>query len=234
MTQEGPENFGGTGHKLKSESLQIMTASVPTTDKDTAGQVKSKERVRNLAEVFTADREVNAMLDLLGDSSYNIEYRYLEPACGNGNFTVSILERKMKTVSEKYKRQRDFEFYSLMALSSVYGVDIDGDNVREARARMRNVIIDRFSDVQNSHQSTEGFYKSTDYILRNNIIKGDMIRGLSKIKFTEFSSPKIYKFQQRVFRLIDVLGATGSLWADSPNTILEIPMRNYWELAGNV
>ena len=198
------------------------------------GQVKSKERVRDLAEVFTADREVNSMLDLIGDSSYSVDFRYLEPSCGNGNFTVSILERKMISVSEKYKKLQDFEFYTLMALASIYGVDIASDNVKEARQRMKNVIVDRFSDVQNSRQSTDGFYKSVDYILRHNIIKGDMLNGAQKIKFTEFTSPKIYKFQQRVFRLVDLIGATGSLWADSPDPVSEIPMKNYWELAVNV
>jgi len=198
------------------------------------GQVKSKERVRDLAEVFTADREVNAMLDLIGDSSNNIDFRYLEPSCGNGNFTVAILERKMISVCEKYKKLQDFEFYSLMALGSIYGVDIASDNIKEARQRMKNVIVDRFSDIQNSRQPTEGFYKSVDYILKHNIIKGDMLEGEQKIKFTEFSSPKIYKFQQRVFRLVDLIGATGSLWAESPDPVSEISMKNYWELANNV
>lgn len=198
------------------------------------GQVKSKERVRDLAEVFTADREVNAMLDLVGDSSYSIDFRYLEPSCGNGNFTVAILERKMLSVCEKYKKLQDFEFYSLMALGSIYGVDIASDNIKEARQRMKNVIVDRFSDIQNSRQPTDGFYKSVDYILKHNIIKGDMLEGQQKIKFTEFSSPKIYKFQQRVFRLVDLIGATGSLWAESPDPVAEISMKNYWELANNV
>lgn len=198
------------------------------------GQVKSKERVRDLAEVFTADREVNSMLDLIGDSSYSVDFRYLEPSCGNGNFTVAILERKMLSVSEKYKKLQDFEFYTLMALGSIYGVDIALDNVKEARQRMKNVILDRFSDVQNSRQATDGFYKSVDYILKHNIIKGDMLNGAQKIKFTEFTSPKIYKFQQRIFRLVDLIGATGSLWADSPDPVSEIPMKNYWELAVNV
>ena len=198
------------------------------------GQVKSKERVRDLAEVFTADREVNTMLDLIGDSSYNIDFRYLEPSCGNGNFIVAILERKMLSVSKKYKKVKDFEFYSLMALASIYGVDIATDNVKEARQRMKNVIVDKFSGIQNSHQATEGFYKSVDYVLRHNILKGDMLNGEQKIKFIEFTSPKIYKFQQRVFRLVDLIGATGSLWADSPDPVSEIPMKNYWELAVNV
>ena len=198
------------------------------------GQVKSKERVRDLAEVFTADREVNTMLDLIGDSSYNIDFRYLEPSCGNGNFIVAILERKMLSVSKKYKKVQDFEFYSLMALTSIYGVDIAADNVKEARQRMKNVIIDKFSGIQNSHQATEGFYKSVDYVLKHNILKGDMLNGEQKIKFIEFTSPKIYKFQQRVFRLVDLIGATGSLWADSPDPVSEIPMKNYWELAVNV
>lgn len=198
------------------------------------GQVKSKERVRDLAEVFTADREINAMLNLIGDSSYNIDFRYLEPSCGNGNFIVAILERKMLNVCEKYKKLQDFEFYSLMALGSIYGVDIAADNIKEARHRMKNVIVDRFSDIQNSRQPTDGFYKSVDYILKHNIIKGDMLEGEQKIKFTEFSSPKIYKFQQRVFRLVDLIGATGSLWAESPDPVSEISMKNYWELANNV
>ena len=198
------------------------------------GQVKSKERVRDLAEVFTADREVNSMLDLIGDSSYSVDFRYLEPSCGNGNFTVAILERKMTSVSEKYKKLQDFEFYTIMALASIYGVDIAPDNIKEARQRMKNVIVDRFSDIQNSRQPTDGFYKSVDYILKHNIIKGDMLNGEQKIKFTEFTSPKIYKFQQRVFRLVDLIGATGSLWADSPEPITEIPMKNYWELSVNV
>lgn len=201
---------------------------------DVIGQVKSKERVRDLAEVFTADREVNAMLDLIGDSSYSIDYRYLEPSCGNGNFTVAILERKMLTVSNKYKKLKDFEFYTLMALGSIYGVDIASDNVKEARLRMKNVIVNGFSGFQNSRQPTEGFYKSVDYVLKHNIIKGDMLNGERKIKFTEFTSPKIYKFQQRTFRLIDLIGATGSLWADSPDPVSEIPMKNYWELSENV
>jgi len=198
------------------------------------GQLKSKERVRDLAEAFTADREVNAMLDLVGDSSYSIDFRYLEPSCGNGNFTVAILERKMISICEKYRKLQDFEFYSIMALGSIYGVDIASDNIKEARQRMKNVIVDRFSDIQNSRQPTEGFYKSVDYILKHNLIKGDMLNGDQKIKFTEFTSPKIYKFQQRIFRLIDLIGATGSLWADSPTPVSEIPMKNYWELAENV
>ena len=198
------------------------------------GQVKSKERVRDLAEVFTADREVNTMLDLIGDSSYNIDFRYLEPSCGNGNFIVAILERKMLSVSKKYKKVKDFEFYSLMALASIYGVDIATDNVKEARQRMKNVIVDKFSGIQNSHQATEGFYKSVEYVLRHNILKGDMLNGEQKIRFIEFTSPKVYKFQQRVFRLVDLIGATGSLWADSPDPVSEIPMKNYWELAVNV
>jgi hypothetical protein len=211
-----------------------MTAEYYDEELEVIGQVKSKERVRDLAEVFTADREVNSMLDLIGDSSYNIDFRYLEPSCGNGNFIVAILERKMLTVGKKYKKVQDFEFYTLIALSSIYGVDIAADNIKEARQRMKNVVVDRFSDIQNSRQPTDGFYKSVDYILKLNIIKGDMLNGEQRIKFTEFTSPKIYKFQQRVFRLVDLIGATGSLWADSPDPVSEISTKNYWEMSGNV
>lgn len=197
-------------------------------------QTKSRERVRDLAEVFTADKEVNAMLDLLGETAYSIETRNLEPSCGNGNFLVAILERKLNTVASKFKQQMDFEYQTLIALASIYGVDIDSENIKEAKSRMKDVIVDRYSDVLNTRKPTDGFYSAVDYILKTNVIKGDMVKGQQKIKFTEYSSPKIYKFTQRVFNLVDLTEATGSLWADAPDPILEIPMKNYWELSKDV
>ena len=62
------------------------------------GQVRSRERVRDLAEVFTHQREVDAMLDLMPDAFHNIDVKFLEPACGSGNFLVEILRRKLRLV----------------------------------------------------------------------------------------------------------------------------------------
>lgn len=88
-------------------------------------QIKSKERVTMHGEVFTDEREVNEMLDLVKSESERVESRFLEPACGTGNFVVTILQRKLNTVAYQYgKSPLDFEKYSLLAVSSIYGIDI--------------------------------------------------------------------------------------------------------------
>ena len=82
-------------------------------------QVKSSDRVRNHGEVLTARREVEAMLDLVKNDSENISSTFLEPACGDGNFLVAILERKLKTVTSRYRTKKtDFEVQMLLALST--------------------------------------------------------------------------------------------------------------------
>ena len=88
-------------------------------------QVKSRKRVTDHGEVFTAQREVNAMLDLVKQETERIDSRFLEPACGTGNFLVEILKRKLAVVEQRYsKSQIEYERYAILALSSIYGVDI--------------------------------------------------------------------------------------------------------------
>ena len=95
-----------------------------------SGQVKSRQRVVDHGEVFTAEREVNAMLDLVKAETERIESRFLEPACGNGNFIAEVLRRKLVVVSSRYRRSpAEYQRYAFVALSSVYGVDILEDNV---------------------------------------------------------------------------------------------------------
>ena len=85
-------------------------------------QLKSKKRVAEHGEVFTSDREVNAMLDLVKQETERIESKFLEPACGTGNFLVEILNRKLKTVKDRYKKsQTEFERNAVIAISSIYG-----------------------------------------------------------------------------------------------------------------
>ncbi|MBO7344305.1 MAG: SAM-dependent DNA methyltransferase, partial [Clostridia bacterium] len=96
----------------------------------TNSQTKSKERVREHGEVFTAEREVKAMCDLVKDETERIDSRFLEPACGDGNFLAEILTRKLEVVKRKYKKSTlDYEKNAVLAISSVYGVDIMQDNV---------------------------------------------------------------------------------------------------------
>jgi len=86
------------------------------------GQVKSKKRVTDHGEVYTNEREVKAMLDLVKDETERIESRFLEPACGNGNFLAEVLERKLNVVDSRYKKdQFEWERYSVLSVSSIYG-----------------------------------------------------------------------------------------------------------------
>ena len=100
-------------------------------------QIKSKERVRERGEVFTAAREVNAMLDLVKDETENIDSTFLEPACGDGNFLDEVLRRKLAVCKKRYgKSAADYEKFSFLACTTLYGVDIMADNVARCRERL--------------------------------------------------------------------------------------------------
>lgn len=132
-------------------------------------QIKSKARVREHAEVFTAEREVKAMCDLIPSSVWeNIESKFLEPACGTGNFIVEILERK-------YRRCRN-EKDGLKALASVVGVDIQEDNCHECRTRLLRQYMERFPNA------SELTILLASGILVNNIICGDFLNPNEKLK----------------------------------------------------
>src|ERR1039457_3331921 len=97
-------------------------------------QVISKQRVSDHGEVLTGKREVVAMLDLVKSETERIDSKFLEPACGTGNFLAEILERKLRVVQRRYRRsQFDYERYAVLALSSIYGIDILEDNVLACR-----------------------------------------------------------------------------------------------------
>lgn len=212
--------------------MEIM--KMPKAENAQRGEVltRTTDRVRNLAEVFTGSREVNAMLDLVGDYSYNIDARFLEPSCGNGNFLSEIYSRKLRTVSERSKDQIEFEYLSIKALTSIYGVDIDPDNITEAKFRLLEIVIDHYSKKLNTGQRSQNFDRAISKVLDTNIFVGDMINGLSSIEFVEYSSIKPPKFSWRRYRYVDLLEAvTGSLWADAADPIDEHRSINYWEIA---
>src|SRR6476469_10696906 len=98
-----------------------------------ANQVVSRQRVLDHGEVYTNEREVNAMLDLVEQETERIDSRFLEPACGHGNFLAAILERKLDVVESTYRKsQREFERYMVLAVGSIYGIDLLPDNISEA------------------------------------------------------------------------------------------------------
>lgn len=170
-------------------------------------QIKSKERVRDLAEVYTNEREVKAMLDLipLKNPDDIINYRYLEPSSGNGNFIIEILRRKLDRVNEKYahKSLREYEFYIARALSTIYGIDICSENVVESRIRLFTEIKSTFDMHKGSFIYTPGFFSLIDYILNTNIVVGDSINKAEEIVLTEYKVNR-REFAQAKFRLSEL------------------------------
>jgi len=109
-------------------------------------QVKSKQRVKDHGEVFTPKHIVNDMLDLVKQETERIDSRFLEPACGTGNFLVEILRRKLAVVEQRYgKSQIEYERYAVIAVSSIYGVDLLQDNVEEARKRLFDIFNEQYT-----------------------------------------------------------------------------------------
>ena len=150
-------------------------------------QVKSDERVKAHGEVLTARREVEAMLDLVKNESERIDSRFLEPACGDGNFLIAILERKLKTVVTRYKSKKvDFEVNLLSALASIYGIDLLEDNIELAINRMFEIACQCYKDSLKT-QPDEEFKDIIRFILRKNILQGDSLNGIDKIIFTQWS-----------------------------------------------
>lgn len=135
-------------------------------------QVVSKYRVTNHGEVYTRKQEVNAMLDLVKPETERIESRFLEPACGTGNFLAEILERKLRVVNARYRKsQLEFERNAVLAVSSIYGIDILQDNIEECRKRLFGIFDCTYSNLYKKTQKNE-CRNAVRYILERNIIWG--------------------------------------------------------------
>lgn len=192
--------------------------------------IKSKERVRNLAEVFTSDREVNAMLGLLDNVQWNIDYTFFEPSCGNGNFLIAILQKKLITIKERYKKQIDVDFYIVKAVASIYGVDISEENVLEARERMFYEIKNFYSTKFNTKKASNSLWESVQWVLKRNIIVGDMLNQLEKIFFIEYSTPKKYYFKRQEFRLVDGIKKKDATLFDGKQDLKNYKISHYLDL----
>ena len=143
--------------------------------KQEAAQIKSKERVSQRGEVFTAEREVNAMLDLVANECLRPDSRFLEPACGDGNFLSAILKRKLSELRRKYKKSpRDYEKLSIVAIGSLYGVDIMNDNVEACRERLFSIWNAEYTDQCKSDASDET-REAAKFIIERNIINGNAL-----------------------------------------------------------
>lgn len=194
--------------------------------------IKTRQRVADHGEVFTPTWMVDAMLDLVKGETERIDSRFLEPACGSGNFLAPILRRKLAAVELKFG-QSEFEkrHYAVFSLMCVYGVELLADNIAECRANMLKVLADYLS-----LRETDDAYLAGKQVLAKNIIHGDALTMRSvdgtPITFAEWGYLGKGKFQQRDFRF-DTLShsasfsAEGSLFAQLGKSELFTPVRTY-------
>ena len=213
-------------------------------------QVKSKKRVSDHGEVFTAEREVNAMLDLVKQETERIDSRFLEPACGDGNFLVEILNRKLNVVVSKYKKsQPEFERYIIIALSSMYGVDILEDNIVACRQRLFDIANTTYVKVYKD-KCKEECRTTLKHILSKNIVWGDALTlkrvdgSDEPIIFTEWTPINGSKIKRRDYTMANLLESQPlnepNLFSDLgdkafiPTPVKDYPLTHYLKLADDV
>ena len=174
-----------------------------------AEQVKSKQRVADHGEVFTNEREVNAMLDMVKQETERIDSRFLEPACGDGNFLVEILRRKLAVVTQRYgKNPHDWEKYAFVATGSIYGVELLADNAADCRERLLSIVDETWKKAAKANGDPR-FLNAIGYVLARNILNGDALTMLdaegNPIIFSEWSLVAGDKVKRRDFRLDEML-----------------------------
>lgn len=205
-------------------------------DIKTDKQVKSKKRVTDHGEVFTNEREVNAMLDLVKHETERIDSRFLEPACGNGNFLAEVLRRKLNVVEQRYRKsQVEWERYAVIAVSSIYGIDILNDNAQECRDRLMGIFNDHYTKLFKT--VNPGCIRAASFIIHRNILHGnalDLINPETKepIVFSEWSAVKGNLIKRRDFELNKLMKPRNSgqntLFSDlGEEAFLPTPVREY-------
>lgn len=192
--------------------------------------VKSKQRVADHGEVFTPAWMVDDMLDLVKSESERIDSRFLEPACGSGNFLKAVLVRKLRTVDARYKKS-EFErrHYALFSLMSIYGIELLADNVEECRQN----LLDIFSEFLNATKDDLWKHAARN-VVSVNIIQGDALTLKTAmgdpIEFPEWGYLGNGKFQRRDFRyeaLTQRASFEGTLFEVLEEHDLFIPTKTY-------
>lgn len=179
-------------------------------------QIKSKERVANHGEVFTETHLVDAMLDLVKDETERIDSRFLEPACGSGNFLVRILQRKLDVVEKKYgKWEFENRHYSLLAVMSVYGIELLADNITECRENVLEILTEHLN-----LDDDDPLLYAASHVLSQNLVHGNAMTMKNDdgdaITFAEWGYLGKGKYQRRDFRY-DVM--TRNAMSESKNKL---------------
>jgi N-6 DNA Methylase len=200
--------------------------------------VKSKQRVADHGEVFTPPEMVAAMLDLVRSETERIESRFLEPACGSGNFLVPVFRCKLATVRARYGGSVfEMRHHALVALMSIYGIELLADNVEECRANLIEVFA-----YELGIKPADEWYTAAAKVLALNIVHGDALAMTTAapspqpITFAEWSYLGKGRFHRRDFRFdtltkISSFGADDTLFADLGKHEIFTPTRDFGALS---
>jgi hypothetical protein len=200
-----------------------------------SNHIKTKKRVSDHGEVYTSVREVNAMLDLVKQETERIDSRFLEPACGNGNFLAEVLQRKLKVVLQRYgKSQIEYERYAILAISSIYGVDILEDNAQECRERLFMLFNDTYKSVF-KERCKDDCLRSAQFILNRNILWADALTFTNPVTkqpiiFSEWSSVSgnMLKRRDYMFKFLVEKTHQFSLFNDEGNSAaIDEPIKDF-------
>jgi SAM-dependent methyltransferase len=173
--------------------------------RDDRGQIKTRDRIRDLAEVYTHEREITAMLDLIPDTFLSTapDIKFLEPGCGSGNFLVEILHRKLLALRfSQVGAASNYEHRLLRALASIYGVDICPDNVAESRDRMFASLQSHYYTDAATIEPSDGFLSAARAILATNILCADFLGEATSTELIDYQPVRDGYFT-RVWSMLD-------------------------------
>lgn len=208
-------------------------------------QIKTRQRVRDLAEVYTHAREVTAMLDMVPDmfpsegDPTNTDRKFFEPSAGSGNFLEEIFRRKIAFITqERYRSSLQYEHRLLRAVASIYAVDIDSDNVAESKDRMRHVLQSHLDNDLNTKVPTAGFASALETILNTNIVQADTLVELGTLEWIDYRAGRNGTFtrewstavedpQGDLFFVpkVDEVALHYALLVDSPDPVTAVPRK---------
>jgi len=173
-------------------------------------QIKSKKRVTEFGEVNTSFQTIEHIIDLVGNEAMRYDSKFLDPACGDGNFLVALFDRKLASLEGKlHKNATLCEEKLMIALGSIYGIDKLKDNIVEARIRILKQFSNAYAKLFDS-EVKKNTLCSAEYIVSKNIIFGDVLtledyESRNEIIFSEwfFSNMQINKIDHRIKSLLN-------------------------------
>jgi hypothetical protein len=213
-----------------SSDINSVSDSLIPQVKNNEELVKSRKRVADHGEVFTPNRIVEDMLNLVKDESERIDSRFLEPACGSGNFLRAVLTRKLNTVEAKYgKSEFEKKHYALFALMCIYGIELLTDNLAECQANLLEISINYLGVPED-----DVWVKAAEKVLIANILQGDALTLTNArdehIIFPEWGYLGAGRFQRRDFRydtLTQRAAIKGTLFELFEEHQLFVPVKTY-------